>query len=344
MRSVPIRPGGPSAATDANERMASIHSKTLTAIDSSLQRTPAVVLVAASLLLVAILGGVDHLSGSDLSFSIFYIAPIALVAWYGSRRRGLLLSVASALVWLAVDRAGGQEYAHVIVPVWNAVVRFGFFALITVLLASLKAHVEFEQRMARTDELTGLMNRRAFGESAGAVLRLAARHGQPIALACIDLDNFKEVNDASGHAEGDRVLRAVASVMEGYFRSTDLIGRIGGDEFAVLLPHTRGQDAEDRFRELHRRLMQEADARDWPIGFSVGVSSFAQPPGSVDECMQRADAMMYRAKRDGKNRVLIEQIGGDLHQRAPTAGQPEAPLRPTDAEDIARQQGGCGER
>lgn len=289
--------------------MAKLNSVALTTIDGLLRRIPPALLVGAALLLVAALGMVDHVAGLELSFSIFYIAPIALVSWYGSRRQGLLLSVASAMVWLAVDRASGPAYAHVFIPVWNGLVRLGFFALITVLLASLKAHVEFEQRMARTDDLTGLMNRRAFAEAADSVLRLAARHDQPLALACIDLDDFKAVNDASGHAEGDRVLRAVASVMAGYFRSADLIGRIGGDEFAVLLPQTRAADAAHRFQELRRRLLAEAEARDWPIGFSIGVSSFAHPPASLDECMQRADALMYRAKRGGRNRLLIEEMG-----------------------------------
>ena len=312
--------------------MAKINSVALTTFDGLLRRMPPVLLVGAALLLVAALGLVDHLAGSDLSFSIFYIAPIALVSWYGSRRQGLLLSVASALVWLAVDRASGPAYAHVFIALWNALVRLGFFALITVLLASLKAHMEFEQRMARTDDLTGLMNRRAFAEAAGTVLRLAARHDQPLALACIDLDDFKAVNDASGHAEGDRVLRAVAAVMAGYFRSADLVGRLGGDEFAVLLPQTRAADAAHRFQELRRRLVTEAEARDWPIGFSIGVSSFAHPPGSLDECMQRADALMYRAKRAGRNRLLIEEM--EDARRPPTAAPlaTKVPPQPVDVE------------
>jgi diguanylate cyclase (GGDEF)-like protein len=153
------------------------------------------------------------------------------------------------------------------------------------------------------------MNRRAFDQAARAVLEQSRRRSAPLALAVVDVDNFKEINDSLGHAEGDRVLASVAGSLRAYFRQGDLVGRLGGDEFAVLLPDTSGDQAEQRFRDLHRRLLEEAARQDWPIGFSIGVASFEQPLASLDESLQVADALMYRVKNAGKNAILIEPVG-----------------------------------
>jgi len=265
---------------------------------------------AAGLLLVGILGVVDHLTGYEISFSIFYLLPTALVAWFAPRRNAVLVCVASAAVWLTVDFTAGHVYSNWLLPVWGALAQLGFFLVTTLLLGTLRTHLGHERLLARTDSLTGVLNARAFKEACDAIFRLAGRHGHETALAYIDIDYFKSVNDAHGHAVGDRVLASVAETLARCVRSTDLVGRLGGDEFAVLLPETDGAGARKALGDVHAALVRSVAGKGLGIGFSIGVALFEEPPGSIDEALGLADSLMYRVKEGGRNGLVYEVGGG----------------------------------
>ena len=292
------------------------------------ERRSAAVLISLGYALLAAIGTVDYLAGYELSLSIFYLLPIALVAWHGLPRHGFTLCVLSALVWLSVDLLGGHTYSHWLVPIWNMGVRLGFFLLTAYLLGRLAVQLRAEQALSRTDDLTGVHNARGFKELAERVFRLAARHGRPVALAYLDIDNFKQVNDRQGHTAGDRVLEAVASVLARSVRSTDAVGRLGGDEFAVLMPETVLAGARTAMETVHGELLNKAVASDLPIGFSVGVAVFSGAPSTVDEALRLADGLMYRAKQAGKNRVICEeQVAVTPAPRPPGAALRSGPSR-----------------
>lgn len=259
--------------------------------------------------LILIFGLIDHVTGYDLSFSIFYVVPVAVASWYGNRNRGLAIALASAAVWLAVDLAAGHPYTYAIIPFWNVTVRLGFFLIISRLLTMLRHQLQREKNNARTDTLTAVWNTRGFMDNAQSVWALAQRHRHTTCIAYVDIDNFKAVNDARGHTEGDAVLRAVADTLVGAVRSTDLVGRLGGDEFAVLLPETSRDGGELVIAKLRNELITLAQARGWPITPSIGVVVIHPPYPSLQEALRAADGLMYRVKRSGKNSVLIH----DLH-------------------------------
>lgn len=156
------------------------------------------------------------------------------------------------------------------------------------------------RRMATNDELTGLANRRGFLAVAEHQLRLAARLGEPVALLFLDLDNLKTVNDSLGHAAGDQMLREMAEIMAATFRDSDLIGRVGGDEFCVLLATAEDPGAKialGRLREVAARRNIEP-GRQYQLGFSVGLTEFdPSNPSAVHELMDAADSLMYAEKR-----------------------------------------------
>lgn len=159
------------------------------------------------------------------------------------------------------------------------------------------------EEQARTDVLTGLANRRAFIEALGAEIGRAARLGQPLALVMLDLDHFKEVNDTYGHVAGDRVLSETADRLRGVARDHDTLARIGGEEFAWLLPET-GVDgamaAAERARLVVRGLpFGEAG----PLTISAGVAAGLGSTLGGEELMARADEALYRAKRGGRDAV-----------------------------------------
>jgi len=277
-------------------------------LDTFIRSLSTVQVLIVSFLSVAFIGAVDYLTGYELSFSIFYLAPTALAAWYVGRPAGFLVATVSAATWLLMDWASEHPYSHRFFPFWNTAVRYGFFAITAHLLTTMQQNLDREQKMARQDGLTTLMNGRAFLETAQILFNLAKRHGHATVVGYIDLDNFKQVNDTSGHSEGDRLLRTIATILMQSVRRTDFVGRLGGDEFAILLPETSRQGAEKVFADLRERILQNVSAAGWPVTFSMGVAVFKKPPPTVDEAVRLADEIMYRVKSMGKNRILFEEF------------------------------------
>jgi len=162
------------------------------------------------------------------------------------------------------------------------------------------------KRQAVTDELTGLANRRSFRESLDTELLRAERFGNGLALIVADLDNFKDVNDRFGHQAGDEVLRAFSEVLQGRIRGIDLAARLGGEEFAILLPETDAPGAEGLAENLRvevAELAVQVGEAQVHITASFGVAAFPEAR-TADELMTAADLALYSAKRQGKDRVV----------------------------------------
>jgi diguanylate cyclase (GGDEF)-like protein/PAS domain S-box-containing protein len=166
-----------------------------------------------------------------------------------------------------------------------------------------------EEEIARIDPLTQVANRRAFYELGEAELARARRYRHPLTFVCIDLDNFKRVNDTLGHTTGDAVLVSVAGALRRELRVTDILARMGGDEFAVILPETDPQSARVVLEKLYAGLLATIGANDWEVTFSIGAASFFVPPGSLEEALRFADDTMYSVKNQGKNGVSVALIG-----------------------------------
>ncbi|WP_346619369.1 GGDEF domain-containing protein [Blastococcus montanus] len=170
----------------------------------------------------------------------------------------------------------------------------GFLAPWIALAVSVAALTEAQGRLARrlrtaagTDPLTGIANRRAWEEQAARHLARAARSGEPLSFAILDLDDFKEVNDRDGHSAGDDLLRELTATWSRRLRKADLLGRYGGDEFVLLLPATDDDGA--------RQVMDQLDATH-PFTWTVGLAT-ARPGDTLDTVLARADAQLYRRKR-----------------------------------------------
>lgn len=162
------------------------------------------------------------------------------------------------------------------------------------------------RRLATTDELTGLANRRHFLERAEQELDRVRRYATPSAFIMLDIDHFKNINDTWGHATGDTVLRRMALVLGEAVRATDLVGRLGGEEFGVLLPETDLQAAlklTERLRIAVTEAVVEADGETLRFSASFGVTLLHADDENVDMPMARADAALYASKFAGRNRV-----------------------------------------
>jgi diguanylate cyclase (GGDEF)-like protein len=253
--------------------------------------------------LIGIVGVFDFLTGYELAFSLFYLFPIALITWVSGRQPGIIASFISSLVWLAADAASGNTYSSPLIPLWNTLIRFSFFVIITLLLSALKAALGHEKELARVDSLTGAVNSRFFYELAQMEIDRLQRYKHPFTLAYIDLDNFKTLNDQFGHPEGDRVLQAVVQYAKKHMRKNDVTARIGGDEFALLFPETGPKDARVALSKLNKGLLKEMNRNKWPISFCMGVVTCVIPPPTTNDLVKMADDLMYSVKRDSKNGI-----------------------------------------
>jgi len=201
-------------------------------------------------------------------------------------------------------------------PFWNLQHTFealGVAIMITLIAfawaGSLQIRVKAQTRalheVARADFLTGVRNRRAFYEAGQDEVRRSRRYKRPLALGYVDLDNFKAVNDTLGHAEGDRLLIAVATVLRSHTRVTDVIARLGGDEFAILLPETDGAAAHHVLEKLRAALVDAMQEKQWQVTFSIGAIVAETAPASFEELLREADQLMYSVKKTGKDRLSL---------------------------------------
>jgi len=151
-------------------------------------------------------------------------------------------------------------------------------------------------QQARSDPLTGLANRRAFDERMAAEVARAQRRAQPVALVLLDVDGLKPVNDTRGHAAGDALLQAVAALLRAQARTIDLAARIGGDEFALLLPETDHAGAVTLVQRLTAAAAdQHIDG--YPVRCSAGIAVYPDDGRTVEALLRSADGALYRAKR-----------------------------------------------
>jgi diguanylate cyclase (GGDEF)-like protein len=157
-------------------------------------------------------------------------------------------------------------------------------------------HVEQLRAQADRDSLTGMLNRRAFMRELSSEIDRSLRYGRRFVLALCDLDDFKRINDTDGHPAGDRALEAVAALLEGTVRATDFAFRIGGDEFALLLPETDAAEAQDAVGRVVAALAGD-DVLAHGLGISFGLALFPIHGKTPEELIRRADQALYAAKR-----------------------------------------------
>ena len=265
---------------------------------------------------------------------------------------GLVVAITITMLWRTLWFAANPDAAHTagtpsVVLFMTNMVFFATTGLAWVGVledryrrASLLANLELS-RLSRTDDLTGLANRRHFDDVVATEVARSLRYGRPLTLVTLDLDHFKVVNDTLGHSEGDRVLRRVAQVMRSTSRANDLAARLGGEEFAMLLPETDLGDGErlaERVRTRIRAAGLPSGRDDAPLTISAGVAALAPSsaaraasaddaptrwePNELDLALAQAlvdaaDGALYAAKRAGRDRTIVADEAVALDPDAP---------------------------
>jgi diguanylate cyclase (GGDEF)-like protein len=258
--------------------------------------------------LLFLIGFLDYITGEEISFSAFYLLPVSFATWRTSKWIGILFSVFSAIVWFYADMLTGHVYSHTFIPYWNTFVRLCFFLIVSILLTNLKKSFMHEKELSRKDQLTGLLNMRAFYDLAYVEVNRARRFKRPFTVAYIDVDNFKMVNDQFGHEAGNILLQVIAKTLKTNIRAVDLCARLGGDEFVILLGETASESAHVVFSKLQEQIIDAFDRNRWPVTLSIGAVTYNKPPDTIDDILKKADSLMYSAKNSGKNKITYELV------------------------------------
>ena len=279
----------------------------------SAELQPKILFVASGFLMLLAIVSADVQLGSRFGMLLFYLAPIAWLAWQVGRNAALWMAVAATLSRFGVkiteainSGAIGSEL------IWSVSTELLFFLVFVGLLLTVRRQLDAERALARCDGLTGLSNARAFELILTAERERLVRYNRVVSLVYFDLDNFKAVNDQHGHAAGDELLKIVGELVSSGIRQVDNGARLGGDEFALILPETGVTGAEMVAHRLSQRIIEAARARNWPVTCSMGCVTFESAPLSIEAMTRAADAAMYRAKHAGKNRIETQIWDADL--------------------------------
>jgi len=209
---------------------------------------------------------------------------------------------------LNYDKAGNELWLDInMVPLFDENGTLTYYAAIERDLTEHKKLQSHLESMATIDSLTGLANRQAFMQRAKNEFNRARRYARPLTVVMIDIDHFKAINDRYGHAAGDEVLRQAADICQSSLRGSDLMGRVGGEEFVLLLPdtpHTNAYHVAERMRvHLYETPIELENGTTLNITASFGVASMNEDDSDFNAVLERADEAMYHAKHDGRNQV-----------------------------------------
>lgn len=258
-------------------------------------------LVAVSLL--------DWIASTELYLSFFYLFPIGFTTWYAGRRSGQVIALLGAANW-AVDNHVHLRHALF----WNTLSTFTVFLTITMLVGKVREMWEKERNQSRLDDLTGLVNSRAFMETLSYEVERFKRGSSTFSVGYVDLDEFKVVNDRYGHQKGDELLKSVAEIFRNSLRKTDVVARMGGDEFAIFFPGTQSDSIRQVMEKVRALFLATMEKNRWPTTFSMGVVTFHHPPETADDVILMTDRLMYKAKGGGKNRIEYSIYSGGEYE------------------------------
>ncbi len=257
--------------------------------------------------LILLLGWLRHFTKAEYAFASAIIVPVFFVTWAGGYWHGIVLSALAAFMWVVTDIMSLRPFSESWIPFVNGMTRLATYCLITYLTARVRTLLKQESELATHDELTGVLNRRAFMEIGTAEANHAKRYGEPAAIMFLDLDDFKQLNDQKGHLMGDNALKAVGLALQATLRSTDHVARMGGDEFAVYLSASH-ENAAMRAGEKVSMALAQVLKRFPPVTASIGIACFERVGENFDGMLHAADSLMYEVKDRGKNQVLVRSF------------------------------------
>jgi diguanylate cyclase (GGDEF)-like protein len=277
--------------------------KLMNFLEQQSQRT----LVAFAVLITVLLGVFDLQTGVEIHFLLLYLVPIFVTSWFVSREVGVYLALLATLIWFAADSLGGRSYSSAWIAYWNLLMRTAVFVLFAITQAQLSARLVELSHLASRDFLTGLPNGHAFYQLAAKEMDRAFGL-EPMTLVCIDVAGFRWVNHRFGYPTGDQMLCTIAHAIRQHVPRPELVGRLGGTSFAVLLPNVASDTAHLILQRVQNVLHEERRKYAHPLTFFISAIACTKAPRTVAELMHEAESQMTRIKGGNKDSLQIAKV------------------------------------
>ncbi len=278
----------------------------------SLPRSAAVCVVAVLCLTV---GWIDYATGTEVRVLPLYFIATSFGAWRLGRTGAVISAALALLTWVAAQLFDPATQWTMAIWLTNIFTQGAALLFVGMLVATLALQLRVADAANRKDPLTGLRNRHGLVSDTAIAIALCRRNERAIALAFVDLDNFKQVNDRLGHKAGDLLLQVCAGVIQQGCRSTDIAARLGGDEFVIVMPELQLAEAHVVMDRLRQRFKEQPEVAISQVSMTIGVISDRRAALTIESLLATADSLMYEAKRAGKDRVIVRE----LNETPPTA-------------------------
>lgn len=268
---------------------------------NSLSQTRVRLALAFSMIAIPVGAYLVHPIGVHLG--PLYVLPICLACWRLNMKVGLGIAMLAATLSVAMRSVSSHDLV-VGAMVTNMVLQAFALGVVAAIVSNFRFSLERERIIARHDGITGVLTRSAFEQQAKTMMTIAAAQGRALLLVFLDLDGFKSINDRFGHEAGDQMLKRFAAEGRAALRQGDCFGRMGGDEFAALLPLASAEEAQATAEQLHERLT--AALADTAYGATCSIGALVVLPtgdAELHALMREADRLMYAVKRQGKSGV-----------------------------------------
>lgn len=268
--------------------------------------------ILIALLLAIVISFLNYILGAYLDLSVLYVLPILFTAYLAGAFAGLLVTALSILLYTASEVIAPLKpmaeplsaYGKIII---NVSIHIFVFVVVALALAGYRNYRMMQQTNAMMDPMTGLYNRSGFYEIAEKELKRDKRYGRPLSVASFDINNIKEVNEIHGEGMGNMLIQETARVAKNLVRKSDILARVGGDEFMIIFSET-GDSAEKAVEKLQKRLMEIVTKNNWPVSFSIGLITYHKAPDKTETLMVGADGVRNRAKSAGPNSIKHETV------------------------------------
>jgi len=276
-------------------------------IANLLERQSQRTLVAFCLLATIVLGALDVYTGVEIHFLLLYLIPVFVASWFVSRKIGLYVAIIASIIWFGADSLSGRSYSSAWIAYWNLLMRSAVFVIFAITQAQLRARMIELAHLASRDFLTGLPNGHAFYDLVAKEMERAFGL-QPMTLACIDVTGFKWVNHRFGYPAGDQMMCTIAHAIRQNVPRPDLVGRLGGTSFAVLLPNMASETAHEILQQLQGVLQEERRKYSHPLTFFISAVACNRAPKTVAQLIHEAEVQMTRIKGINKDSLQIASV------------------------------------
>lgn len=280
-----------------------ILQRLLRALDSQ----PRFVVATIGVTLAIFVTGFNFHIAQAAQAGFFYVLPVAMVGWYVGQLTAVPLALLCAAAWWTTETLVGAAASDLVLLVWNFFSRAALLVAEAIGMAQLRGQFDEVAGLASKDPLTGLPNRRAFDDLVAREMKVHPVE-EPVTLVYLDFDGIEWVNNRFGYVAGDHLICVIAELLEDYLPRPDLIGRVGGTTFAVLLPSIDASTAGVLLAQLQERLQDERKKYAQPIVTTINAMTCTRAPHSAAQLMHEAQFRLRRTRGASQDSIKMYQV------------------------------------